>query len=682
MRAGFLLSLVLLVACDGKEGGDCEAGAEVEIFADGDGDGFGSESAGQACAPGAGQSVEDGDCDDADPEIGPHRIELCNGHDDDCDGAVDQGFNQHIFYQDLDGDDYGNEEEPFLACLAPSAEWTKTGGDCDDTSADVNPGAVEVCSGIDEDCDLLFDLEDDSLDPESLLEFYPDQDLDGYGATSPVELACTAPTTGGLVDNALDCNDRNDLIHPDALEVCNESVDDDCDGLRDDLDDSVDTTTFLTFNADADGDGAGDPNATVELCAPRAEFGVENIFDCDDTQATVAPNLDELLCDGLDNDCDPVTPDDRDLDLDGHMTCIDDCDDTNDEIYTGAEEIPGDRVDSDCDLLEDCYQDADGDGAQGEVVVAVAGDPRCVTPPNAPTSFTVDCDDTDPSVSWSGAWWRDADLDGFGDGVVALQQCADPGPGFVLDTGDADCDDTDPTVFPGGADDCNDGVDGDCDAVDSCADCATWLATDAGLPSGTYEIRPDGVTPFDVYCDMDTDDGGWTLVAATRGTPLKDAGLAYYSDLADLDPGAAHAGVWNGLRDLLPGSADMRFTCKLAIGDPDFEVDLSFYDVPWYSDITTGTDAQSCFSPAGSPLDPTPARRDNVSGQVRLLGDAFDGGALEGEDACGDVDDFTLDFDDAGMDGDQADGTDWGDDDGKEKCGVAEAGESWYIFAR
>jgi hypothetical protein len=56
---------------------------------------------------------------------------------------------------------------------------------------------------------------------------------------------------------------------------------------------------------------------------------------------------------------------------------------------------------------------------------------------------------------------------------------------------------------------------------------------------------------------------------------------------------------------------------------------------------------------------------------------------LEGEDWCGDTGDFTVDFDDRGMDGDQSDGTDWGEDDASHKCGrTGLRSGQWFIFFR
>ena len=46
-------------------------------------------------------------------------------------------------------------------------------------------------------------------------------------------------------------------------------------------------------------------------------------------------------------------------------------------------------------------------------------------------------------------------------------------------------------------------------------------------------------------------------------------------------------------------------------------------------------------------------------------------------------DDFTVDFDDRGMDSFESDGTDWGVDDNNRKCGTSPLFDgAWFIFVR
>jgi hypothetical protein len=53
--------------------------------------------------------------------------------------------------------------------------------DCDDGNAAVHPGALELCNGIDDDCDFKVDAEDEDVDATT---WYPDSDEDLYGASS------------------------------------------------------------------------------------------------------------------------------------------------------------------------------------------------------------------------------------------------------------------------------------------------------------------------------------------------------------------------------------------------------------------------------------------------------------------------------------------------------------------
>jgi hypothetical protein len=63
-----------------------------------------------------------------------------------------------------------------------------------------------------------------------LTTYYVDADGDGYGDINDGGIeACTAPV--GTVDNNTDCDDSNNEINPAALEICDNGVDENCDGI-------------------------------------------------------------------------------------------------------------------------------------------------------------------------------------------------------------------------------------------------------------------------------------------------------------------------------------------------------------------------------------------------------------------------------------------------------------------
>ena len=147
------------------------------------------------------------------------------------------------------------------------------GRDCNDTDPTISPDAVEVCDGIDNDCDGLTDSDDPDVDLSGTPAYYPDADGDGYGdALASGVQSCAPPVEDGvpMVTDHSDCNDGDAAISPVAVEVCDEAnVDEDCNGVADDDDPGVDTSTGATFYPDQDADGHGDEAAAGMMARPR-----------------------------------------------------------------------------------------------------------------------------------------------------------------------------------------------------------------------------------------------------------------------------------------------------------------------------------------------------------------------------------------------------------------------------
>ncbi|MEQ1501891.1 MAG: MopE-related protein [Myxococcota bacterium] len=500
-----------------------------------------------------------------------------------------------------------------------------------------------------------------------------DADGDGFGGGDPSPVCALAD---GQVDRGLDCDDADAAANPDAAEAC-DGRDNDCDGQIDD------DQPVVQWWLDADGDGFGAQFPSQLACAAPGLDWTTVPGDCDDTADARSPDASEV-CDGGDEDCDGLDGDfDPSTDPATMSTFFRDADgdnfgdpDHDTRSCTVQRGWSGDATDcNDLDPLvgqRAFYADADHDG-YGDPAVVQHG---CATPPEY-VANALDCDDAEPALNIAIHWYDDQDGDGFG-GLVPIALRCDP-PSDVAVTNDLDCDDDDGAVHPGAADRCHDGLDTDCNGSDECRSCAEVLEDDPTSATGPYPLAPAGAT-VEVWCDMDTDGGGWTLVSSTRGTPPDDASGGWYADLGTMAPGGGHPKVWAGLRSVVTDRSDLRFSCTTAV-DP--VVDLSFYDVGWYREITTGSDADSCFNEgAGVGADPPPARRDNLTGDVLPAGDPWAAGFLQGEDQCGSTDDFTVDFDDRGLNGDQSDGTDWGEDDGVPKCGTNNTLAIWYLWVR
>lgn len=190
-------------------------------YVDLDGDGYAGADPVASCEAPDNASDELGDCDDTNADISPGVDETCNGLDDNCDDLIDNDpVDGTAYWPDEDQDGYGGDE---VTSCEPIEGAASVGGDCDDTLSEVNPGATEICNGIDDNCNGVIDS-----DAADATTWYLDGDSDGYGNPDETVVECDQPSQ--YVDNGDDCDDSDPNAYPGASEVFDDGVDQDCDG--------------------------------------------------------------------------------------------------------------------------------------------------------------------------------------------------------------------------------------------------------------------------------------------------------------------------------------------------------------------------------------------------------------------------------------------------------------------
>ena len=338
--------------------------------------------------------------------------------------------------------------------------WVDSCGDCDGGDATVFPGADEICGdGIDQDCeagDLELDVDGDTFHDATCGGLDCD---DSDPAINP-----GVDVDADTYDACVDCDDSDPAVNPAGVEVCDDGLDNDCDGVEDVADDDGDGATDVACG----GDDCDDTNADIRPDIDADGDGFHACVDCEDDDPEVHPDAIEE-CDGIDNDCSGAI-DDRDIDGDGFESPLcgvgTDCSDTDPNAYPGAEEVCGDGVDQDCDG-EDTDDDADGDGFVNDLC---GGEDCDDGDPDAHPEAAEVCSDGEDQDCDGLDEGEDDDGDGFVDVACGGEDCADDDAEVrpdIDEDGDGahmcvDCDDADPVRSPDAEEIC-DGLDNDCD---------------------------------------------------------------------------------------------------------------------------------------------------------------------------------------------------------------------------
>ncbi len=408
--------------------------------------------------------------------------------------------------------------------------FSENEGDCLDGNSQIYPGADEVCDLLDNNCDGTVDNQ--PIDGQA---YFVDADEDGFGTGFGVGTTCDAAPEGHSL-NADDCDDSNSTVNPDGTEVCGDTLDNDCNGGVDDGE---------IWYIDSDGDGFGDTNNTVVTCTPSNTL-TDIPDDCDDTDASIYPSAQEVLLDGVDQDCDgadrlypylgseqvtyvegATTPNQYECVLNWSVTgeastttCLDcefafDVDLTYDTTSISSANCSS--VAQDEEFSYGYVSDYDGSGNPALLLFDSTNQEWSAWIDTSDGTSSVDFDGSNFTYTtgyidylyqgayYSNYWTGSANIipyDNDGDGLDSFADCNDTDSGLgstMVDTPydgiDQDCDGVDAVV------------DADGDGVDSLSDCND---NDANTYPGATEIPNDGI---DQDCDgidfVDADGDGF-----------------------------------------------------------------------------------------------------------------------------------------------------------------------------